>query len=97
MSLKTRRFVFGHGVTHARITPVTTRIVPSGLMMFLIPVTEYILRSIYYLWWHDVVMYIIHTGGIGTGLLSDIVNARAFSCIISLVLAVPSVSIEIHK
>ena len=35
MSLKTLRFVFGHGVTHARITPDTTRIVPSGLMMFL--------------------------------------------------------------
>ena len=41
MSFKTLRFVFGHGVTHARITPETTRIVPSGLMMFLIPVTEY--------------------------------------------------------
>ena len=46
MSLKTLRFVFGHGVTHARITPDTTRIVPSGLMMFLIPVTEYILSML---------------------------------------------------
>ena len=46
MSLKTLRFVFGHGVTHARITPDTTRIVPSGLMMFLIPVTEYILSMV---------------------------------------------------
>ena len=46
MSLKTLRFVFGHGVTHARITPDTTRIVPSSLMMFLIPVTEYILSMV---------------------------------------------------
>ena len=46
MSLKTLRFVFGHGVTHARITPDTTRIVPSGLMMFLIPVMEYILSMV---------------------------------------------------
>ena len=48
MSLKTLRFVFGRGVTHARITPDTTRIVPSGLMMFLIPVTEYILSMLVY-------------------------------------------------
>ena len=32
------------------------------------------------------------TGGILTGVLSDVLNARALSCIISLVLAVPSVS-----
>ena len=46
MSLKILRFLFGHGVTHARITPDTTCIVPSGLMMFLIPVTEYILSMV---------------------------------------------------
>ena len=34
----------------------------------------------------------LHAGGIGTGVLSDVLNARALSCVVSLVLAVPSVS-----
>ena len=32
-------------------------------------------------------------GGIATGLLSDVLNARALSCVVSLILAVPSVSL----
>ena len=33
-------------------------------------------------------------GGILTGLLSDILHARAFSCTITLLLSIPSVSVE---
>lgn len=37
-------------------------------------------------------IWVSRVGGIATGLLSDVLNARALSCVLSLILAVPSVS-----
>lgn len=56
-------------------------------------------RTIYYMWcpsplipYCSCTMPCLCIGGIVTGVLSDVLNARAVSCVLSLILAVPSVS-----
>ena len=42
-------------------------------------------------------LFYLRKGGILTGLLSDILHARAFSCNITLLLSIPSVSVALSE